>query len=353
MKKNNIGRNKEQRFFVFLVCIIVSFIAFSVVLRCFEIHNGVKELDLSYSYQGDVNYQVTYLQNKFYDNNSSQSDIYVSSLIDKIKVNMKYELSSSKDMDTTLVYDIKARLVNNYNYNNVSSVLWEKEYILLSSRTTKSSYINENITIPYQSYNSLALSFQQQYKLSLNSYLLVEMNVKSSSSFGENSYVDDGKVTLKIPLLQNVVKLEKNVEVAPPKNIYDTLSVDNDFPYVTFILACVILLFSLISATLSLSSFLVIDRISRYNDKKKQIMRRYSDIIAEVTTRPSLKDLEVIDIKHFDDLVDIEEELRSPILFYEVKGKYESVFVIIEDNKAYRYVLKVPRVKVSEKERTK
>lgn len=353
MKKNNVGNNKEKRFFTFLVCLIVSFISFSIILRCFEIHNGVKELKLSYSYQGDISYQVQYLQNNFYDDSSLNNDIYVSSLIDKIKVNMKYERSSSMNMDTTFVYDIKARLVNNYTYNNDSSVLWDKEYTLLSTKTVKSSYINEEIVIPYQVYNSKALSFQQQYKLALNSYLLVEMDVKSSSLFGDDDYVDEGKVTLKIPLLQNVIKLEERNEDVATKNIYDVSSVDSDFPYVTFILACVILLFSLISATLSLSSFFVIDRISKYQEKKKHIMRRYSDIIAEVTTKPSIKDLEVIDIKHFDDLVDIEEELRIPILFYEVKGKYESIFIIIEDKKAYRYVLKVPRSKVNEKERTK
>ena len=40
-------------------------------------------------------------------------------------------------------------------------------------------------------------------------------------------------------------------------------------------------------------------------------------------------------------MINIEDELRIPILFYEsIKGK-ESWFIIINNDKAYRYILKI------------
>ena len=44
--------------------------------------------------------------------------------------------------------------------------------------------------------------------------------------------------------------------------------------------------------------------------------------------------------KDFEDLVNIEEELRVPILFYELIHESESWFIITTSTQAYRYVLK-------------
>ena len=44
--------------------------------------------------------------------------------------------------------------------------------------------------------------------------------------------------------------------------------------------------------------------------------------------------------KNFEDMVDIEEEIKSPILFYEIKKGSESIFTIVNGSYIYRYMLK-------------
>ena len=39
-------------------------------------------------------------------------------------------------------------------------------------------------------------------------------------------------------------------------------------------------------------------------------------------------------------MVDIEEEIKSPILFYEIKKGSESIFTIVNGSYIYRYMLK-------------
>ena len=46
------------------------------------------------------------------------------------------------------------------------------------------------------------------------------------------------------------------------------------------------------------------------------------------------------DIKNFEDLINIEEELRIPILFYELEKDDEAWFIITTETQAYRYILK-------------
>ena len=41
-----------------------------------------------------------------------------------------------------------------------------------------------------------------------------------------------------------------------------------------------------------------------------------------------------------DTMFDIEEELRSPILYTEIREDYASWFIIIKDQTAYKFVLK-------------
>ena len=84
---------------------------------------------------------------------------------------------------------------------------------------------------------------------------------------------------------------------------------------------------------------LIINKKTYYTKNYNKIIKNYSDIIVEVSTQPNLENLEILEIKNFDDLVDTEEELKSPILLYEIKKQKESWFIIIHNKYAYRYIL--------------
>ena len=48
----------------------------------------------------------------------------------------------------------------------------------------------------------------------------------------------------------------------------------------------------------------------------------------------------IIDVKNFDQMLDVEEELRIPIMFFETVKNKEGWFVLVHNDLAYRYVLK-------------
>jgi hypothetical protein len=84
---------------------------------------------------------------------------------------------------------------------------------------------------------------------------------------------------------------------------------------------------------------LILNNKTYYTKTLNKILKDYNDIIVEVSSEANFKKLEILDIKKFEDMVDIEEELKSPILLYEIEKNKKSLFVVVHNNYAYRYIL--------------
>lgn len=71
--------------------------------------------------------------------------------------------------------------------------------------------------------------------------------------------------------------------------------------------------------------------------KVSKILKKYRDIIVELENKPNFEIKNVVDVKDFEELIDVEEEIRVPILFFEDEEKF--VFIIIGDNVIYRKII--------------
>ena len=76
-----------------------------------------------------------------------------------------------------------------------------------------------------------------------------------------------------------------------------------------------------------------------YTVALNRILKSYGDIVAEVVSPIETDYMKIVDVKNFDQLLDIEEEIRMPILFYETIPEEEGEFVILYDNMVYRYII--------------
>ena len=83
-----------------------------------------------------------------------------------------------------------------------------------------------------------------------------------------------------------------------------------------------------------------LSRKSYYEKAINMILKNYGDIVAELVNPVDLSKLNVIDVKNFDQMLDVEEELRIPIMFYETEKNNRGEFVIVTNEIAYRYILK-------------
>ena len=79
-----------------------------------------------------------------------------------------------------------------------------------------------------------------------------------------------------------------------------------------------------------------VSELSKTRVKVSRILKKYREIIVELEYKPSFEIKNVVDVKDFEELIDVEEEVRVPILFFEDKDKF--VFLIVEDNVVYRKI---------------
>ena len=100
-----------------------------------------------------------------------------------------------------------------------------------------------------------------------------------------------------------------------------------------FVLVAILLILDSIKKSIKFS------KKSDYAIALNRILKNYGDIVAEIVSPVEIDSLNVIDVKNFDQLLDIEEEVRMPILFYETIADEQGEFIIICDNMAYRYVI--------------
>ena len=83
----------------------------------------------------------------------------------------------------------------------------------------------------------------------------------------------------------------------------------------------------------------------------KKIVDTHDSIIANIDNLPDVSDLKVINVSSFSELLDVYNEVRMPINFYENKRRNRSIFMIINDNMCWRYILDKDSIENSDKQR--
>jgi len=79
---------------------------------------------------------------------------------------------------------------------------------------------------------------------------------------------------------------------------------------------------------------------SAYDKYIAKMMRQYDRLIVKHYTCPDLSNYNVIKIREFNELLDMRDNLKVPIMFYNVTDHQKSYFYIINNNELYLLVLK-------------
>ena len=357
MNKKRLQRNNlKHKYFI----IIIMFIIFLLSLFCMYISS--KNINLqddkflySNSINKDIEYKVNLMENNYINKSYLEEDkTYISELVKSIDTKFKYDFRTSKKMNFEYTYNIIATIKGEYQGANKEETnnVWEKDYVLLKdTKKTLNDSVGFNISneqsIDFAKYNAEVTEFRKKLKLSINAYVNVSMNVKVYS-IDENSnkrLEDESSVDMTIPLNKQAFSITKNYQATNTNSVYDenkdaqnTTDINNiNFTYIAILLFLLdIIIFILNFRKLIDSNYIH----SKYRMELKKILKNYGDIIVEIVNPVKAKLSGVIDVKNFNEMIDLEEELRTPILFYEIPGRNEGWFTIIHEEILYRYVLK-------------
>ena len=197
------------------------------------------------------------------------------------------------------------------------------------------------VEIDFNKFNNEITEFKQKYGLPIKANLDVKLIVNSELDVQDNMYTekDNSILSLSMDLNQQVFSISKNFEPSMSNQRFAERSDAKEINVVLLIIGIIILGISGIGILNLIRKIVSQDYKSDYDIALKRILKNYGDIVAEVITPTETEGMKVIDVKNFDQLLDIEEEIKMPILFYEtVKGEVGE-FTIYNDNIVYRYVL--------------
>lgn len=352
MKK---GAKKRKKFLIskFFVVIVLVFLAcfsiFSVITGLFP--NKEQKPIYSYNVKRNVDYKVYLKENSFYEEEYLEKDkLYATQIIDYIDIDFDYNLLISNKADFNYSYDIEATIIGEYdNTSSGRAELWKKKYTLLKNKEEKKAdttelSLNQNLKIDYSKYNEVVNEFKKNFKLAIDAYLNIKLNINYEGSLKESDkkVKDTESLEINIPLSKATIGID--TKYVAESDEYFMPEIPDSYNKPKVYAGVLIFVLELVLVWILYDKFFSTKK-SLYYKTLDKLLKEYSEIIIEPSTKFVAKDLQIIEIKSFDDIIDIEEEFKSPIMFYDQKEKEESWFIVINGKYAYRYKLNAKSIK--------
>lgn len=348
-KTKNLKENKKKIFLIVALSIIL-IASITCLVFAYKINNNPnKNLLYSYNIGKSTDYKVNLYENSFIEKDYlTKGETYISDLVKNIDTTLNYNFVSSKKLDLKYTYNVKATIVGEYqnSSNEKSSKVWKKDFVLVeekneSKEQTTNFTINEKPNIDFPLYNNAVSEFRKNLKLPINASLEVVMNVKvlTTDEDGNDKLLDDSNVNLNIPLNKQAFSITTDIKDNESKNVYgDSIKEENN---ILLYISILLFILDMVIFTLNFKEITVKTHVkSKYKSDLNKILKTYGDVVVEIVNPVKTKLSGVIDVKNFNEMIDLEEELRTPILFYEIPGRDEGWFTIIHQEILYRYVLK-------------
>ena len=356
VEKKNLKKIKYESFenkLIKQIILMVFTLILSLGMIYYALNNTNKE-SISYTQNGNVDYKVCLKENNFYSQNCLDKNMsYVSSLIKNVGLTFNYDLNTSEQLNVKTEYEVTAKLVIS-NAENTSKY-FEQKYILQDKTSEGISQINneykisKNIDIDYDYYNTIASTFKSQYGVETNSYIEVSFQVFHTNKENEDIRVPSpSPVILNIPLSQKSININmtaSGVNKQETQNIESSIfTLNNIICLFIGIIALIICLISSLKIAKMLT--LIKEKKNNYDKFIEKILREYDRLIVETSTLPKFKNYFLTKVNSFGELIDVRDNLRLPIMYYEV-AKHQKCHLYIIDNKNL-YLLTVKAVDMEE-----
>ncbi len=329
--KNNLGNN----YLKIVVSIVIFLISIVVILN----NSNKPEAPIIEASNQDskIDYRVKIFKNDFIKTEYMEKDkTYITDLVDDIEVNYNYKLTNSKKFDSNYKYNITYRIA--VKHNSTGKELWTEEEKLIDNKdiipNKNTIEIQDSAIVNYDALNDKVKQFKLDYNIPIDATLEINLNVIDNNTNKTIAYTG-----LATNLNTEIIDINKNEQ----SNIQAEIKTENKQKTpIIVIIAIIVSIISILYTAYEIYNTIRynLSRKSYYEKAINKILKNYGDIVAELVNPVDLSKLNVIDVKNFDQMLDVEEELRIPIMFYETEKNVSGEFVIVTNEIAYRYVLK-------------
>lgn len=330
---------------VFYIILLVVFFALSLFCaRKTLIKENTKPI--AFTEQEIVDYKVYLKDNDFYTEKFlPKNRAYIANLIDYIDVDMKYIFHIDDLTKMNVDYKVVGELVIENSAG--SSRYFEKEYTIVDSKHKNIEGMNEfliteNVKVNYDYYNELANRFRASYGVETNSYLRLYLQLNKGTDKNLSYTISEGTRvdSVTIPLSERAIEIKINsANNISSRFVVPKPSIRINTPFLAGeVLAFFIAAFALIRAIGYIT--MMIKSVSPYDKFVNKILKDYDRLIIEIDTNINLDDYNVIEVNKFTELLDVRDNLKMPINYYNIAKHEKGIFYIKNNDDIYLLTLK-------------
>lgn len=337
-----MGKNRLRDLVIFISLLIVTVIGeiYAGILFCNSFNSG-EEIPFSYNESSSLNYKVWLKGNDFYEEDYLGEDYdVIANAIDYIDVDFNYKLDLSDYVKGVSYYTINSRIVafqkgdvNEKKIWDYNKIIKDKVIMTYDVDTMKIDRL-DNFKIDYQMYRTLMDNYKKNYGVSLVGNLIIEIDINSElnyEKFSDSININNRRLTLTIPLTESVVKITKSEINSNTQRLVEKGDAHINYLKLSLSLVAFALgLYLCVFLGLTLVKLVGID--SKYSRELKKILRTYGSIIVNVKEFKLDNKIKTMYVDSFSELLDAQQELRKPILFYNVHTNKEALFILRYDN---------------------
>ena len=303
---------------------------------------------VNYTEDSNLSYEVIYKDNNFFnEGKQATNNKYIASLIDYIKADFKYNISF---FDKNINYKYKYKIVANVKVldNEDKEKIYEENDVIYQSEGLTGSgvtNIRKSVDIDYNKYNDLINSFKNTYGLKdADSKLVVSMYI-DLNSYGNADINEVNKkavVSLSMPLTKRTTGIDLSNELT--KSTDRKVLINNVANYSHLLVIGVMeILVSIVEIIIMIFCCKKTRTIKNIYDREiKKLQNTYTGYIQKINSKYEIGASQVIKVDSFNDMLEIRDTLKTPILMLENEAKDGTFFIIPAANGIiYAYALRV------------
>ena len=303
---------------------------------------------VNYTEDSNLNYKVIYKDNNFFNGGTqTANNKYIASLIDYVKADFKYSISF---LEKNINYSYKYKIVANVKVldNEDKEKIYEENDVIFESGMLTGSgttNINKSVDIDYNKYNDLINNFKNTYSLKdadskLNVSMYIELN-----SYGNNDIEEVNKkavVSLSMPLTKRTTGIDLSNELT--KSADRKILIKSSADYTRLLVIGIIeVVFSFIEICILIYYRKTTRTVKNiYERELKKLQNTYDGYIQKISSKYEIGASQVIKVESFNDMLEIKDTLKTPILMLENEAKDGTFFIIPAANGIiYAFALRV------------
>ena len=295
----------------------------------------------NYKIKKTDNYKVLLKPNDFYETETLESGNYYPSMaVKNYIINFDYNFEANKKSNLEYNYNVTAELVGTCSSaEGQYEDIWVRNFNVLETKyqniNDSSFAINEEVSIDFEYYKNLVLAYEETYGVQIDGVLKVRFNMEFLNLNGKKmkDYIE-----LDINLNEDITNLEENYQQIKTNKVSEISETSDNFKGFEIFAICIIIVISIISLINKIRRNTPEDKHKR---RVKRILKYCKDLIITVKEKPILKNLETIELDNFNSLINLAEQTKSNIIYYETIKDRESEFFVINNNYVYIYLIKI------------